>query len=331
MDADEDDSLPDWSRTYAGYRERFVMPFVMELAPKVQLSLHQAPCVSAEHAKEAKASSDGSTTASTVWDAGVVLAAHVFNAYGKNAGQRPRLRCLDLGAGTGIVGLACAVSGVFERVVLTDMPTVVPLLERNANSHATLTSTRGGGTVKVLPMSWEDDAMLRSAMAHGPFDLLVGGDVLYRPQVVPPLLYALRHLAGPQTTVLLAASLQHSPDTITLFASAAQGAGFCVERLSRQDIHCGEWSSPEVRVLRVTRLPASDGASSMPEAASSMEDEPEPTEEGEGAAEGEGEADEVEEAAAHAISPSRRLDASKAKSRKRRRRGEEPPSASYFY
>ena len=72
------DELPAWSRTYAGYRERFVLPFSLQLAEDRILNVEQRPCVSAAHARESKASADGSCTASTVWDAGVVLAMHVF-------------------------------------------------------------------------------------------------------------------------------------------------------------------------------------------------------------------------------------------------------------
>ena len=78
-DGDDDEAmLPTWSRTYAGYRERFVQPFELQLGD-ARLMLEQAPCVSAEHARESKASADGSCTASTVWDAGIVLAGHENN------------------------------------------------------------------------------------------------------------------------------------------------------------------------------------------------------------------------------------------------------------
>ena len=76
---EDDAELPHWSRTYASYAERFKNPYVLQLTPTVQVELLQAPCVSSQHAKEASASADGLCTASTVWDAGIVLAAHVYN------------------------------------------------------------------------------------------------------------------------------------------------------------------------------------------------------------------------------------------------------------
>lgn len=252
---DDAADLPTWSRTYAGYRQRFVEPFSLPLAPGCAVVLEQAPCVSAEHAKESKASADGSCTASTVWDAGIVLATHAF-------AERHGSALLDLGSGTGIVGLAAAASGRFERVVLTDLPTVVPLLQRNASANALHSA------VEVLPLAWDDEQMLRRVAARGPFELIVGGDLLYRPPVVPPLLHALRALAGSDTTVLLAASLQHSPDTIRLFAEAAAIDGFRVKRLATH-AEGDTWFSPEVRVLELTRVEQSASATAAVGGASS--------------------------------------------------------------
>ena len=208
--------------------------------------------------KESKHSADGSCTASTVWDAGIVLATHVFH---KSPAASSSGRLLDLGAGTGIVGLAAAASGRFRRVVLSDLPTVVPLLERNASANAKATN---GTNVDVLPLTWDDDQMLDRAASSGPFDVIVGGDLLYRPQVIPPLLHALKRLATRDTVILLAASLQHSPETIRLFASKAQeedhAGGFVVEYLGREEaMPCNEWHSEEVRVLRLARRKEREG------------------------------------------------------------------------
>ena len=54
--------LPAWSRTYAGYQQHFVEPFTLSLRERATLVLEQRPCVSAAHARESKASADGSFT-----------------------------------------------------------------------------------------------------------------------------------------------------------------------------------------------------------------------------------------------------------------------------
>jgi len=248
---EEEAELPPWSRTYADYRSRFVNNYELDLGGTF-ISLAQAPCVSADHAREAKASADGSCTAGTVWDAGIVLAAHVFEKYqcGTQKSDVSAVRCLDLGSGTGIVGIAAAASGSFSRVVLTDLPSVTPLLERNAASNQpNLPSTV---QLETVPMRWDDDGDLRRVASLGPFHLIVGGDLLYRPQVVQPLLHALSALTTRNTIALLAASLQHSPETIRLFKHTAAAAGFYVELLDREE-QSAVARSDEVRMLRVTR------------------------------------------------------------------------------
>ena len=248
---DESVELPYWSRTYAGYRERFVEPYVLELSDgRVALTFEQAPCVSAEHAQEAKATADGSCTASTVWDAGIVLAAHAFCVFSALSTEQPVARCLDLGSGTGIVGIAVAASGHFAETILTDLPSVVPLLERNASGNASFIPQNA--RVRALALRWDDRSELGYMAAQGPFDYIFGGDLLYRPQVVEPLLTALKVLVSKRTTLLLASSLQHSPETISLFTEAAKHAGFSVEYLE-SSAHSEALTSPEVKLLRLRR------------------------------------------------------------------------------
>ena len=102
---DEDYELPPWSRTLCGYHERYSQPFILPLPGGGELRLAQAPRVSAAHSAEAKGSADGLCTGATVWDAGVVLAAHLLLP--RPAGAARGGTCLDLGSGTGIVGLGC--------------------------------------------------------------------------------------------------------------------------------------------------------------------------------------------------------------------------------
>ena len=77
-------------------------------------------------------------TASRVWPASAELARHVADVVrGK--------RVVELGAGAGLAGLACKVLGA-ARVVLTDLPENLPLLQRNA--------ARNGLDVSVAAFDW---------------------------------------------------------------------------------------------------------------------------------------------------------------------------------
>lgn len=248
MRLDEAYDLPGWSRTLAGWRERFVLPLRVQLplAGPV-LEIRQLPVASATHAKEACSSADGLATGSTVWDAGLVLAHYLYVEYAQEKDRK--LSCIDLGSGTGIVGLAAAASGAFQRVVLTDMQSVLPLTQANRDTNALPSSTVN---VVVMPLKWDSEGDLKAVSADGSFDLVMGGDLLYRPQVVEPLLCALRKLVGQHTRVLLSASIQHSPETLRLFVQCASKF-FHISILPFSDQH-HECASEEVRVLRLLPL-----------------------------------------------------------------------------
>jgi predicted nicotinamide N-methyase len=59
---------------------------------------------------------------------------------------------LELGAGTGLVGMAAAL--VFKRhVILTDLPEIVPNLEQNARSNSEVISSHGGSAAATV-LDW---------------------------------------------------------------------------------------------------------------------------------------------------------------------------------
>lgn len=210
--SDESPELPCWSRTFCGYNDRFVRPFTLsvrdERGDTREVSVAQSVVASSSHAAEAQSSADGLTTASTVWDAGIVLAAMMLcRPLPRVIASLARTRdsqlpvCLDLGSGTGIVGISAAASGIFRRVLLTDLPSVTPLLRSNAVRNAAARPAESA--LSVEPLAWEDATAISALAAqHGPFDVIVGGDLLYRPPVIQPLLAVLTALCGPRTQVL---------------------------------------------------------------------------------------------------------------------------------
>ncbi|EMC98804.1 hypothetical protein BAUCODRAFT_380761 [Baudoinia panamericana UAMH 10762] len=66
----------------------------------------------------------------------------------------PDARVLELGSGTGLVGLAAA-AVLQAKVLLTDLPAIVPNLERNIRENAAMVSRRGG-RAEVGVLDWED-------------------------------------------------------------------------------------------------------------------------------------------------------------------------------
>lgn len=246
---EEVDELPFWSRTYCGYHERFVQPFTLSINGKA-LTVRQAPCASNGHAQEASSTSDGMCTGSTVWDAGIVLAACLLETglLSRLVGRGNAGRCLELGAGTGLAGIAAAATGNFSYLRMTDLATVVPLVQQNVELNRK--SFPRQVLVEAICLRWDSEVDLQNASRKGPFDVILGSDLLYRRPVIEPLLKALTCLAEKHTIVLLAASVGHSPETVREFCARA-GQRFRVERLP-VSMQCQQYSSSEVQLLRLS-------------------------------------------------------------------------------
>ncbi|BAT75476.1 uncharacterized protein HKW66_Vig0035430 [Vigna angularis] len=105
-----------------------------------------------------------------------------------SAALNGRLRILELGSGTGIVGIVAAAT-LGGHVTLTDLPHVVPNLKFNADANAGVVGPRGG-ELTVAPLRWghADDV---EAIGRD-FDLIVASDVVYHDHLYEPLLETLR-------------------------------------------------------------------------------------------------------------------------------------------
>ncbi|KAG0030434.1 Methyltransferase-like protein 21D [Podila clonocystis] len=91
---------------------------------------------------------------STIWDAAIVLSKYLEKSklYAANKGKS--IKVLELGSGTGIVGLAMArlmsAKGIQGKVVLTDKESVIPLLQKNAEKNVSK-----GVEVVAQVLDWE--------------------------------------------------------------------------------------------------------------------------------------------------------------------------------
>ena len=122
-------------------------------------------------------------TASRVWPASAELALHVADVVrGRSV--------VELGAGAGLAGLASAVLGA-ARVVLTDLPENLPLLQRNA--------ARNGLDVSVAAFDWLTPTTLGER-----FDVVLAADCVFWPELFEPLLNAIEAVAAPDAVVLVA-------------------------------------------------------------------------------------------------------------------------------
>ncbi|XP_058076831.1 uncharacterized protein LOC131225327 isoform X2 [Magnolia sinica] len=100
--------------------------------------------------------------------------------------QRP-IRILELGSGTGLVGIAAAAI-LGAHVTITDLPHVLPNLQFNANTNATAVASNSG-VVDVRCLRWGEPEDMAS-IGHQ-FHLLLASDVVYHDHLFHPLLQTL--------------------------------------------------------------------------------------------------------------------------------------------
>ena len=100
------------------------------------------------------------------------------------------IRILELGSGTGIVGIVAAAT-LGGNVTLTDLPHVVPNLQFNADANREIVGSTGGSvTVAALRWGHADDV----AAIGRDFDVVLASDVVYHDHLYEPLLETLRFL-----------------------------------------------------------------------------------------------------------------------------------------
>lgn len=141
-----------------------------------------------------------------VWDSAHVLIAYLekLSLAGELSGVN---RVIDLGSGTGVVALACALILHTQEIVLTDLEEMVDLMEENVklfNENCELSSMEPAESttkIDVIPLDWRHDP----SPVKPPFDLILGCDVVYpRLFAFDPLLDLLPQLCHENSRIILA-------------------------------------------------------------------------------------------------------------------------------
>jgi predicted nicotinamide N-methyase len=128
-----------------------------------------------------------------VWDAALVLTKFLENKFYFSNEYWKDKYVLELGAGTGIVGLATASLGA--NAVLTDLPELVELMETNIRANSDCFSH----LPKAMPLVWGQD--ISEFLPHP--DVILMADLIYYEESVSKLCKTVLELCGPHTVVLM--------------------------------------------------------------------------------------------------------------------------------
>jgi len=187
-----------------------------------------------------------------LWDAAVCFL-RFLEHNPREAGRLRGRRVLELGAGTGLLGIVLA-HCLDCAVTLTDLPAVCGNLAANAAANAL--PPGAAGSLRVLPYAWDGTATGAAAAAL-PVDAVVGTDVAYSEAQNPLLLQtaaALARASGPRTAVWLCNELRCLAAQ-AVFDAAAPALFRTVKRVPAARLH-PEWRGCEMLLFELQARPA---------------------------------------------------------------------------
>jgi predicted nicotinamide N-methyase len=218
---------PAWRRLNKSHKDKFELDFRLEIAGAEMVI------------KQAYAWASVDTVGLTVWDASLVLAKYLEL---RGCEALKDLFVVELGAGCGVAGIAAAMLGA--RVMLTDWEIVMPLLRQNAELNSPI--CRHSISTRLLRWTRSEDLQ----GLEGKADLIIGSDLFYQRESIPPLLRTIRTLASSTTEILLSYEA-HNEVHMEFWAQAP--AFFSVSIIPASEQH-PIYRHPNVQLLRLTPL-----------------------------------------------------------------------------
>uniref|UniRef100_UPI0037E92AFA protein N-lysine methyltransferase METTL21D n=1 Tax=Semicossyphus pulcher TaxID=241346 RepID=UPI0037E92AFA len=184
-----------------------------------------------------------------VWDAAIVLSKYLETKQFYNPSSGVNVwagrTMLELGAGTGAVGLMAATLGA--QVTVTDLEDLQTLLKVNIQQNQALINS-GSITAKVL--KWGEDV---SEFLPPPHYILMA-DCIYYEQSLVPLMESLKLLSGPETCIICCYEQRTegvNPKVERQFFELLQKNFTCEEiPATKQD---PEFSCPDIHILHIRR------------------------------------------------------------------------------
>lgn len=136
--------------------------------------------------------------AAVVWDAALVLARYLETSVGLT-----RKKVIELGAGTGLVGIVAGLLGA--QVSITDRKMALALARDNVERNSQNFNT---SLIEVRELEWGQNV----SSFDPPFDYVLGADIVYIEDTFKQLLKTIDELCDDKTVVLLSCKIRYERD-----------------------------------------------------------------------------------------------------------------------
>lgn len=166
----------------------------------------------------------------SVWTSGEILTSHLQLEQQRYQALFRNKQVIELGSGTGYVGLMTAVAFQPAQVILTDLDTHIECLQKNIDSNAKHVNKTT--QVRAMELSWgsseQEDTVLKFLEGSN-VDIILGTDVAYLRDLYEPLLHTLVRLSTTNTMILFG---MNRTDTNIQFFKRLEEEGFEYYKIS---------------------------------------------------------------------------------------------------
>lgn len=182
----------------------------------------------------------GSNVGLRTWEASLHLAQYLHTYPGLVRGKN----VLELGAGTGLVSILCAGPLRAKMILSTDgLPHVVESMQRNIDRNTQLlpAADTDSSPIEARVLDWASIESLEDTLTVNDcsdYDLIIGADITYSPDVVPILAQLLKILmvdmfATTEVQALISGTVRNK-ETLAVFRKACMSLGLLIEDVTFQ-------------------------------------------------------------------------------------------------
>ncbi|XP_060576625.1 protein N-lysine methyltransferase METTL21D-like [Ruditapes philippinarum] len=183
-----------------------------------------------------------------VWDAAIVLAKYLESEDFHKGTDLVDKNVVEIGAGTGVVGLMAASYGA--KVSITDLDQFVPLMQLNIDTNKQLFQH----PVQAKELVWGSEVKTE----YQDVDILLLADCIYYEESLEPLIKTMDDLCGTDTCIYCCYEERTTDNKPALQRKFLHMVGklFQIEKipLHRQD---SQFCSEDIHILKLTRIKVS--------------------------------------------------------------------------